>query len=118
MSDNLTLVHRSKIKWNLATSTEFPIQYIKQHDFSLKNEPPFCLHFLMNHHLCIKPLVTIADAKCPTFLVMSNKLRGALSHAFNIGVRFANFHSEGTTPWDSDKLNSLHRDGAILVDTF
>ena len=72
MSDNLTLVHRSKIKWNLATSTEFPIQYIKQHDFSLKNEPPFCLHFLMNHHLCIKPLVTIADAKCPTFLVMKS----------------------------------------------
>jgi hypothetical protein len=70
MSDNLTLVHRSKIKWNLAIGTEFPLQYIKQHDFSLKNEPPFCLHFLMNNHLCIKPLVTIADAKCPTFLVM------------------------------------------------
>jgi hypothetical protein len=70
MSDNLTLVHRSKIIWKLAISTEFPPQYIKQHDFSLKNEPPFCLHFLMNHHLCIKPLVTIADAKCPTFLVM------------------------------------------------
>jgi hypothetical protein len=45
MSDNLTLVHCRKIKQNLAISTEFPLQYTKQHDFSLKNEPPFCLLF-------------------------------------------------------------------------
>jgi hypothetical protein len=37
----------------------------------LKNGPPFCLYFLMNHHLCVEPLVTIADTKCTTFLVMS-----------------------------------------------
>jgi hypothetical protein len=48
-----------------------------QHDLSLKNEPPFCLYFFMNHHLCVKPLVTIADAKCPTFLVM-NQFRNHL----------------------------------------
>jgi hypothetical protein len=28
--------------------------YYLQNDLSLKNEPPFCLYFLMNHHLCLK----------------------------------------------------------------
>ena len=51
MSDNLTLVNRSKIKWNLAVSTEFLLQYINKMNLSLKNEPPFCLHFLMNHYI-------------------------------------------------------------------
>jgi hypothetical protein len=32
MSNNPTLVHRRKIKWNLANSTEFLLQYIKQYD--------------------------------------------------------------------------------------
>jgi hypothetical protein len=30
MLDNLTLVDRCKLKWNLAISTEFALQYIKQ----------------------------------------------------------------------------------------
>ena len=42
MSDNLTLVDRSKLKWNLAISTEFTLQYIKQQT-AQQNDLLFCV---------------------------------------------------------------------------
>ena len=42
MSDNITLVDRCKIKWNLTISTEFPFQYIKQQT-TQQNDLLFCV---------------------------------------------------------------------------
>ena len=43
MLDNLTLVDRCKLKWNLAISTEFALQYIKQQTAQTADDVLFCV---------------------------------------------------------------------------